>query len=77
MTQVAHSLGQIHGLPLPENQDRAPLKNFKNPVRDMLDEIGTHTKFLPEASLQPEAMQQIAEELIWARSYAGNYAALG
>lgn len=60
---MAACLASIHALPLPESDQRAPLKNPVDPMADTFMEIMTQAAFIAAADLHPDAESQIREEL--------------
>lgn len=75
LAAIAEALARIHEMPLPPAQERAPLRNHRNPVAATLETILFQARYLHDAGLRPEAIAAIAEELGWARQFAGEIAA--
>ncbi|NJN45480.1 MAG: aminoglycoside phosphotransferase family protein [Candidatus Competibacteraceae bacterium] len=65
---LINSLAALHALPLPSEQDRPPLKHPADPLADTVTEVLTQARYLDDANLHPDALQQIREELATARS---------
>lgn len=63
LTAMAACLAAIHGLALPEVDDRAPLKDPVDPMADTFMEIMTQAAYIAAAGLHPDAESQIREEL--------------
>jgi hypothetical protein len=63
LTAMAHCLAAIHALPLPDVDDRAPLKDPVDPMADTFMEIMTQAAYIAAADLHPDAESQIREEL--------------
>ena len=63
LTAMAECLATIHALPLPDVDDRAPLKNPVDPMADTFMEIMTQAAYIAAADLHPDAESRIREEL--------------
>jgi len=63
LTAMAECLAAIHALPLPETDQRAPLKDPVDPMADTFMEIMTQAAYVAAADLHPDAESQIREEL--------------
>ena len=70
MPAIADCLARIHGLPVPAK--RAPLLVHDNPVAGTLTLIETQAVFLEVCGAHASARAAIAEELAWARDFAGS-----
>lgn len=68
---IAETLARIHGLPVPDENLRAPLQVHRNPVSSTLQVIEEQAAFLTDAGLDPDAEAGIREDLGWAREFAG------
>jgi len=65
---MATALASIHSLPVPKENDRAPLINPRDAVNETFMEVMEQSAFLANANLEYDSEHQIREEL----SYAGN-----
>ena len=63
LAAMAACLAAIHGLPLPDGNERAPLKDPVDPMADTFTEIMTQAAYIAAADLHPDAESQIREEL--------------
>jgi len=72
---IAEALARIHELPLPPPDARPPLRDHHDPVAATLVTILAQAEHLHDARLHPDALNAIAEELGWARQFAGEIAA--
>lgn len=63
LTAMAECLAAIHGLPMPEDAARGPLKNPPDTLADTFTEILLQSAFVARANLHPESESQIREEL--------------
>ncbi len=63
LAAMAHCLAAIHALPLPDANERAPLKDPVDPMADTFMEIMTQAAYVAAADLHPDAESQIREEL--------------
>ncbi len=63
LAAMAECLAAIHGMPLPEVDGRAPLKDPVDPMADTFTEIMTQAAYVAAAELHPDAESQIREEL--------------
>jgi aminoglycoside phosphotransferase (APT) family kinase protein len=72
---IAEALARIHELPVPPAAGRAPLRDHRDPVAETLETILSQAAHLHDARLHPDALAAIAEELGWARQFAGEIAA--
>ena len=70
MATLADSLAEIHMVPVPPKDARAPLSVHADAVSGTLGFIETQAAYLPDAGLAAEAARQIEEELAWARDFA-------
>ncbi len=70
LARLADSLADIHMVPVPSGDARAPLSVHADAVSGTLGFIETQAAYLPDAGLTPEAARQIADELAWAREFA-------
>ena len=61
---MALALAAIHTLPVPDDGDRAPLKNPVNTLADTFTEVMAQSAFIAAADLDYEAEAQIREELV-------------
>lgn len=75
LAPIAEALARIHELPLPAVAARPPLRDHRDPVAATLVTILAQAEHLHDARLQPDALNAIAEELGWARQFAGEIAA--
>jgi hypothetical protein len=71
---IAEALARLHELPLPPAPARAPLRDHRDPVAATLAVILAQAEHLHDARLHPDALGAIAEELGWARQFAGEIA---
>ncbi|GIK96222.1 MAG: hypothetical protein BroJett029_04310 [Alphaproteobacteria bacterium] len=71
---IAEALAAIHTLPLPPPAERPPLREHREPVAATLEVILSQAEHLHDARLPPESLTAIAEELGWARQFAGEIA---
>jgi hypothetical protein len=71
---IAEALARIHELPLPAPAARPPLRDHREPVAATLATILSQAEHLHDAGLQPAALTAIADELGWARQFAGEIA---
>ena len=60
---MAACLAALHALPLPDIDERAPLKDPVDPMADTFMEIMTQAAYIAAADLHPDAESQIREEL--------------
>lgn len=72
---IAEALARIHELDVPPPADRPPLRDHRDPVAATLATILAQAQHLHDARLHPAALAAIAEELGWARQFAGEIAA--
>lgn len=63
LRSMAACLAAIHALPLPDPNERAPLKDPVDPVADTFMEIMAQAAYVAAAELHPDAESQIREEL--------------
>lgn len=63
LAAMAECLAAIHALPLPEPDQRAPLKDPVDPMADTFMDIMTQAAYIAAADLHPDAEFQIREEL--------------
>ena len=63
LAAMAECLAAIHALPLPESNQRAPLKDPVDPMADTFMEIMTQAAYIAAADLHPDAESRIREEL--------------
>lgn len=63
LAAMAACLAAIHVLPLPDTNERAPLKDPVDPMADTFMEIMTQAAYVAAADLHPDAEAQIREEL--------------
>ena len=68
---IAETLAAIHSLPVPADDQRAPLHIHRNPISSTLQTIEEQAAFLTEAHLAPESEAGIREDLEWVRDFAG------
>ena len=68
---IAEALAAIHGLPVPADDQLAPLHIHRNPISSTLQTIEEQAAFLTDAQLAPESEAGIREDLAWARDFAG------
>ena len=61
---LALALAAIHTLPIPDHNDRPPLKNPLNALADTFTEVMAQSAFIAAAGLDDEAEAQIREELV-------------
>ena len=71
---IARALAALHALPVPGPEDRPPLPSHDDPVAATLEVIEAQARFLDDAGLDPEARQQIEDELDGARTFAADIA---
>lgn len=64
---LADALAAIHGLPVPPEAQRPPLKNPANMVGDTVDEVLAQATYLKAADLHPDAQREIRREIASAR----------
>jgi hypothetical protein len=74
LAAIAEALARIHELPLPPAPMRPPLRDHQDPVAATLAVILAQAEHLRDARLRPDALGAIAEELGWARQFAGEIA---
>jgi hypothetical protein len=74
MAAIAESLARIHALPVPPRAERAPLRFHENAVAGTLAAIESQAAFIDAADIAAPARAMIAEELAWARHFAGEAA---
>ncbi len=67
---VAKCLAAIHMLPVPDAGNCAPLSIHDDPVAATLAVIEAQAAYLPETGFAPDALAQIADEILWAREFA-------
>ncbi len=60
---LMQALAHIHALPLPPEHMRAPLRNARDPLHDLLGEVVSQAQHLPDAGLTPTAARAIEEQL--------------
>ncbi|WP_445004582.1 phosphotransferase [Halomonas mongoliensis] len=60
---IAEALAAIHGLEVPAEEDRAPLRSPADPWRAMREEVAQQAQWLGHAGLSREARAQIEQEL--------------
>jgi aminoglycoside phosphotransferase (APT) family kinase protein len=72
LSLVAETLAAIHALPLPPAEQRPPLPDPADPFAATLTLVAGNRPFLDKAGASRGAVQQIDEELAWARGFAGN-----
>jgi hypothetical protein len=70
MARLADCIADIHMVPVPPENARAPLTVHGDAVSGTLGFIETQAAYLPDAGLAPETARQIADELAWARDFA-------
>lgn len=73
MAAIAAALCAVHGLPLPQREQRRPLLSPNSSLAETLKTIEVQAAFLDRAGLQPDAESQIREELAWARHYVNEH----
>ena len=61
---LAHALAAIHTLPLPAENDRAPLRNPRNALAETFMEVMEQSAFIGAADLAYDSEFQIREELM-------------
>lgn len=71
---IAGTLARIHRLPVPPPDARPPLRDHRDPVGETLKVILAQAEHLHDARLRTDALAAIAEELGWARQFAGEIA---
>jgi hypothetical protein len=71
---IAEALARIHALPLPAPAARPPLRDHRDPVAATLAVILAQAEHLHDARLHRDALAAIAEEIGWARQFAGEIA---
>lgn len=64
---LADALAAIHRLPVPPQDERAPLKDPANPVEDTVNEVLAQAEYLKAADLHGDAMREIRREISSAR----------
>ena len=74
MAAVARCLAQVHGLPMPAPAARPPLADHTDPVAGTLAFIEDQARHIDAAVPVPEVRRALAEELAWARRFAGRVA---
>lgn len=70
MAALADCLVDIHRVPMPPDEARAPLSVHTDAVSGTLGFIEAQAAYLPAAGLAAGAVGQIEEELAWARDFA-------
>ncbi|AEG91466.1 phosphotransferase [Ramlibacter tataouinensis] len=60
---VAQALAALHALPLPRAQDRPPLQDAGDPLRQLHAEIAAQAAFVPRAGLPVEVHDAVRTEL--------------
>lgn len=60
---LARALAAIHRLPLPVPSQRAPLADPRDPLKELLAEIGQQARYVAEAGLDDAVRAWIADEL--------------
>jgi hypothetical protein len=68
---IADTLAAIHSLPVPADDQFAPLQVHRNPVSSTLQTIEEQGAFLSKAGLAPETEAGIRHDLEWARDFTG------
>ena len=71
---IAEALARIHALPLPAPAARPPLRDHRDPMAATLAVILAQAEHLHDARLRRDALAAIAEEIGWARQFAGEIA---
>lgn len=71
LAAIAETLAAIHSLPVPADDQLAPLHIHRNPISSTLQTIEEQAAFLTEANLAPDTEAGIREDLAWARNLAG------
>ncbi len=74
LAAIAEALARIHALPLPAPAARPPLRDHRDPVAATLGVILAQAEHLHDARLHRDALAAIAEEIGWARQFAGEIA---
>ncbi len=70
MPALAEAMARVHSLPLPPPEARPPLADHGDPVAGAMAEIERQAEFIEEAGLAPASVQEIRDELAWARAFA-------
>lgn len=65
---AAEALAAIHALPVPQEEDRAPLMDQADPMVETLAEVLVQAKFLDAAALHPESRALIERALAEAKA---------
>ena len=68
---IADTLAAIHSLPVPADDQLAPLQVHRNPVSSTLQVIEEQAAFLAKADLAPESEAGIRQDIEWVRDFAG------
>ncbi len=67
---MAECFARVHSLPTPETPDHSELIYHIDPIRGVVNTINEQSKFINEATRDPEVQKILREEVEWASDFA-------